>query len=404
MKVLIITPIYLPEQAPISHLLADTVEGLARRGHSVEIVTGIASWLLEGDAETSSVEFCVEKTVNGNIYRLPFVKRPSNRLVDKLLGYFRLRILANRYKNRFTKPDVIYAPVPSNETGMAARALANYFDCPYVINVQDIHPDAVFNLGIVRNRILKALLKNQEMRMYRDAYHITVIGESFKENLTDKGVLAPISVIPNWIKPDDYRVSINTGLSEEWGINENQFVVLYSGTFGRIHGTSVILDAAERLLNDNNILFVLVGHGVDFDLIQEQAAKRNLHNVLTKEYVPRARLAELQSLSSISLVTLRAKLGYSSIPSKVLGYMAASRPVIAMTERDSDVGKLVDAAQCGLVLPPEDVTNLVISIRQCLKKREDLVTWGANGYDYLRNHLGKEVLIDQIENVLTKID
>jgi colanic acid biosynthesis glycosyl transferase WcaI len=404
MKVLIITPIYLPEQAPISHLLADTVEGLVGRGHSVEIVTGIASWLLEGEAETSSVEFCVEKTVNGNIYRLPFVKRASNRLVDKLLGYFRLRILANRYKNRFSKPDVIYAPVPSNETGMTARALANYFNCPYVINVQDIHPDAVFNLGIVRNRILKVLLKNQEMRMYRDAYHITVIGESFKENLTEKGVLAPISVIPNWIKPNDYRVSINTGLSKEWGINDNKFVVLYSGTFGRIHGTSVILDAAERLLNDNNILFLLVGHGVDFDLIQEQAVKRKLQNVLMKEYVPRARLAELQSLSSISLVTLRAQLGYSSIPSKVLGYMAASRPVIAMTEKDSDVGKLVETAQCGLVLPPEDVSSLVFSIRQCLEKRQELVTWGANGCDYLRNHLDKEVLIDQIGNIFTKID
>ena len=391
MKVLIITPIYLPEQAPISHLLADTVEGLVRRGHSVEIVTGIASWLLEGEAETSSVGFCVEKAVNGNIYRLPFGKRASNRLVDKLLGYFRLRILASRYKNRFSKPDVIYAPVPSNETGMAARALANYFNCPYVINVQDIHPDAVFNLGIVRNRILKVLLKNQEMRMYRDAYHITVIGESFKENLTEKGVLAPISVIPNWIKPDDYRVSINTGLSKEWGINDNKFVVLYSGTFGRIHGTSVILD-------------LLVGHGVDFELIQEQAVKRKLHNVLIKEYVPRARLAELQSLSSISLVTLRAQLGYSSIPSKVLGYMAASRPVIAMTERDSDAGKLVEAAQCGLVLPPEDVSSLVFSIRQCLEKRQELVTWGANGCDYLRNHLDKEVLIDQIGNVFTKLD
>ena len=83
--------------------------------------------------------------------------------------------------------------------------------------------------------------------------------------------------------------------------------------------------------------------------------------------------------------------------------MAASRPVIAMTERDSDVGKLVEAAQCGLVLPPEDLTSLVISIRQCLEKREELVAWGANGCDYLRNNLDKEVLIDQIENIFTKI-
>ena len=404
MKVLIITPIYLPEQAPISHLLADTVEGLVRRGHSVEIVTGIASWLLEGEAETSSVEFCVEKTVNGNIYRLPFVKRASNRLVDKLLGYFRLRILANRYKNRFSKPDVIYAPVPSNETGMAARGLANYFNCPYVINVQDIHPDAIFNLGIVRNRILKLFLKNQEMRMYREAHHITVIGESFKENLVGKGVLAPIKVIPNWIKPEDYKVTTNSGLSKEWGISEGKFVVLYSGTFGRIHGTSVILDAAEKLLDDHSILFLLVGHGVDFDLMKKQVGKRNLHNVLMKEYVPRAKLAELQSLSNVSLVTLRAQLGCSSIPSKVLGYMAASRPVIAMTERDSDVGSLVERAECGLVIPPDDSVHLASSLVRLTGDVGQLEEWGGNGFRYLQEHLDKDSLIDEIIDVLKNPD
>ena len=285
---------------------------------------------------------------------------------------------------------------------MTAKSLAKYFGCRYVINVQDIHPDAVFNLGIVRNRILRGLLKNQERRMYRDASNITVIGDSFKKNLIDKGVLAPIKVIPNWVKLEDYEAPSSIGLAQEWGISENRFVVLYSGTFGRIHGTSVILDAAERLLNDNNILFLLVGHGVDFDLLQNQVEKRNLHNILMKEFVPRAKLAELQSLSSVSLVTLRAQLGYSSIPSKVLGYMAAARPVIAMTEEDSDVGNLVTRADCGLVIPPGDSARLARSLEKFKGNAGQLEEWGANGFKYLQEYLDKESLIDDINVVLTK--
>lgn len=402
MNILIITPIYLPEQAPISHLLADTVEGLVKLGHSVNVVTGIPSLLLEKKIDTTKVKFCTEQTIYGNIYRLPFVKRASNRIVDKLLGYFRLRILSIRYKNFFTQPDVIYAPVPSNETGMVARALSKYYKCPYVINVQDIHPDAIFNLGIVKNRFVKAFLKYQELKMYRDAHHITVIGDTFKDNLIKKGVCTPISVIPNWIKSSDYEISLNTDLAKEWNTCD-KFVVLYSGTFGRIHGTSVILDAAEKLLNERDILFLLVGHGADFNLIKEQVAERKLHNVLVKKYVPRAKLAELQSLSSISLLTMRPKLGYSSIPSKVLGYMAASRPVIAMTEEDSDVGKLIISAQCGIVLPPEDVTGLVASIKNCVGKQEELTMWGAQGHDYLLNRLDRKTLIDQIDYVLSNV-
>lgn len=400
MKVLIVTPIYLPEQAPISYLLSDFVEGLFRRGHDVQVVTGAASWLVEDGPEVVDLDFFVEIKSNCKIYRLPFLKSESNRLFGKMLGYFFLRFFTYRYRKQLDKPDIIYAPVPSNETGMSARALSRYFNCPYIINVQDIHPDAMFSLGIVKNRLLKMLLNNQEKKMYAGAAQVTVIGESFRRNLTRKGVAAPISVIPNWIEPADYEVINKTGLAKEWGIGDEDFVVLYSGTFGRIHGTSIIIDAAERLLHRNNLIFLLVGHGIDFDLLQEQVVKRRLHNVVMRDYVPRSKLAELQSLATVSLVTTRAKLGYSSIPSKVLGYMAASRPVIAMTEIDSDVGRLVEAAKCGVVLPPEDLDSLVRIISQYLANKGRLLKWGENGREYLCSSLNKQVLVDQLVSIV----
>ncbi|MDC0969289.1 glycosyltransferase family 4 protein [Alphaproteobacteria bacterium] len=403
MKILIVTPIYLPEQSPISHLLADIVECLTRKDHSVEIVTGIASWLLEEKPKLESNKFFIEKSDNVKIYRLPFIKRESKSLIDKFLDYYWFRILVNRYKNRYKKPDVIYVPVPSNETGMAAKALAKHFNCRYVINVQDIHPDAIFGLGLIRIKLLKALLKNQEMRMYKSASHIIAIGDSFKKNLIDKGVLVPIKVIPNWVRLSDYSVSGNGSLHKKWGINKDKFVVLYSGTLGRIHGTSVILDAAEKLLNESNILFLLVGHGFNFDLIKKETNKRNLYNVLIKDYVPRANLAEMQALSNISLVTLRAQLGYSSIPSKVLGYMASSRPIIAMTEVDTDTGNLVRRAKCGLVIPPGDSSSLAKNIKELKGKTNLLEEWGTNGFKYLQENFDRESLIDQINDVLTEI-
>jgi colanic acid biosynthesis glycosyl transferase WcaI len=403
MKILIITPIYLPEQSPVSHLLADIAEFLTIKGHSVEIVTGIASCLLEAKAKLVSNQFFIEKSDNVKIYRLPFIKGGSNRLMDKLLDYYRFRILVNRYKNRYRKPDVIYVPVPSNETGMAAKALAKHFNCRYIINVQDIHPDAIFGLGLIRIKLLKAFLKNQEIRMYRGASHIIAIGNSFKKNLIDKGIEVPIKVIPNWVKLNDYRVSQSNNLTKKWGIAKDKFVVLYSGTLGRIHGTSVILDAAEKLLDEFNVLFLLVGHGFDFDLIKKETNKRNLYNVLIKDYVPRVELAEMQALSNISLVTLRAQLGYSSIPSKALGYMAASRPIIAMTEEDTDVGILVKRAKCGLVIPPGDSSSLAKCIIKLKDKKDLLEEWGTNGFRYLQENFDKESLIDQINDVLTEI-
>ena len=400
MNILLLSPIYLPEQSPISYLLADLVDGLVKKGHSVEIVTGIPSLLVEEKTSKSSLTFSIEKTDNRKVYRLPLVKGRSNHLLSKIMGYYRFRILANLYKKNFSKPDVIYAPVPSNETGMAAKSLAKYFNCRYIINVQDIHPDAIFNLGIIRMKFLKNLLKMQEIRMYKGAHHVTVIGDTFKKNLKKKGIVAPISVIPNWVKLDDYKIPKLNHLRQEWGIEKDKFVVLYAGTFGRIHGTSVILDAAKILLDDNDIIFLLVGHGYDFELMKKQSKKRNLHNVILKEYVPRAKLAQMQSISSVSLVTLRPELGYSSIPSKVLGYMASSRPVIAMTEKDSDVGNLVKIAECGLVIPPGDTGQLARLIKELKGKKKILKRWGKNGFRYLEENFEKENLISDINKII----
>ena len=252
----------------------------------------------------------------------------------------------------------------------------------------------------LRMKFLKNLLKMQEIRMYKGAYHVTVIGDTFKKNLKKKGIVAPISVIPNWVKLDDYKIPKLNHLRQEWGIEKDKFVVLYAGTFGRIHGTSVILDAAEILLDDNDIIFLLVGHGYDFELMKKQSKKRNLHNVILKEYVPRAKLAQMQSISSVSLVTLRPELGYSSIPSKVLGYMASSRPVIAMTEKDSDVGNLVKIAECGLVIPPGDTGQLARLIKELKGKKKILKRWGKNGFRYLEENFEKENLISDINKII----
>tara|TARA_B100000787_G_C16181733_1_gene292243 strand:+ start:169 stop:1380 length:1212 start_codon:yes stop_codon:yes gene_type:complete len=402
MKILIVTPIYLPEQAPISFLLGETAAGLALKGHTVEVVTGIPSWLVDHNEGDFVSDFHVTELHGSKVYRLPYKKNKWNGLLSKLFGYFNFRFLLWRYKSKITKPDIIYGVIPSNETGMAIRMLARYFGCGYILNVQDIHPDAFFNLGLIKNSILKTALRNQERRMYRNASHITVIGDSFKTNLLGKGISVPIKVIPNWINPVDYELNSDGGLSAEWGINSSKFVILYSGTFGRIHGTSVILEAAEALMDMEDVLFLLVGHGVDFEKMRFQASERGLGNVVMKEYVPRERLAELQALSTVSLVTLLPKMGYSSIPSKILGYMAAGRPVIALTEKNSDTGKLVEQAKCGMVLPPGDASSLISTIKELLSKRGILADLGVNGRSYLKNYLDKEVLIDQIEDVLKR--
>jgi len=397
MWILILTPIFLPDEYPIAYLLNDVAEGLSNLGHSIQVITF-------GNQE-SSVNLVDRHKASGSTFevvRIPIVRKNSSGLLYKALSYFQFGRLAYKYRERYTPPDIIYTVVPSNENGLAAKRLAKYFGCPCIINVQDIHPDAIFSVGIIKNSLLKAILRAQEKYMYAGCAGITVIGHSFKTNLEHKKISQPIRVIPNWVQVEDYFATPDETIKfrECLKISNDKFVVLYSGTFGRIHGTEVILEAAKLSRDNSNILYLLVGRGIGFDACEHEVKKHDLTNVLMRAPVPRNQLAALQSVSDISLVTLLPSLGYTSIPSKVLGYMAAARPVLAMADSDCDTARLILKADCGFVLPPGSPVELSAFLANVAVNKEKLKSMGLKGRSFVCENLSKSVLIPSLDSFL----
>lgn len=400
MKILVITPIFLPDEFPIAHLLFDTVIGLVEKGHSVQVITG--------GVDTQSVDDCSLSLgdVDGlEVLRISINRPQSGNLVKKALDYFKFGRLVYRYRHQYRRPDVIYTVVPSNENGVAAKRLAKFYKCPYVINVQDIHPDAIFSTGIIKNKFLKYILRKQERWMYDGSSGITVIGNSFLNNLQQKFVKAPIKIIPNWVNVADYLADERDAVEfrRELGIGDDQFVVLYSGTFGRIHGTEVLLEAATKLRSNKDIVFLLIGKGVGFEACQGQVKALNLQNVVMLPPVPRSKLAAMQSSSDVSVVTLLPSLGYTSIPSKVLGYMAAARPVIALADSDCDTALLIAKASCGFVLPPGDEHQFTELLLKLINERDLLKEKGLSGQGYVQENLSKSFLISSLNLFIKEV-
>jgi len=401
MNVLLLTPYFLPEEPPISFLMFELAKGLSRAGHVVEVVTGFPSWPVDKVyAEYKKVRFQKESYKGVSVTRLPYLKGRHNTLISKAFGYVHFRIMVWLYRKKFSQPDVIYAPIPSNETGMAALQLSRYFGRPYVLNVQDIHPDAFINLGILKNPLAIKVLRKQEAAMYRDATRIVVIGELFRGNLQSKGIVNQIDVIPNWINVSEFmRAESASTFRKEFGIPESGFVILYAGTFGRVHGVEVILDAAKRT-SSADIVFLMVGQGFDFEKCKARVERERLVNVIVKPFVPRERLPELQSTADVSLVTMLPGQGFSSIPSKILGYMAAGKPVIALAEEDCETSKLIQHAQCGIVIPTGDSIQLLQAIEKLRLDSFACKRFGLNARAYVSKFLDKDILVKKVINVL----
>jgi colanic acid biosynthesis glycosyl transferase WcaI len=360
-RILFVTHFFPPEELSMAILIRELADAMAERDHAVDVLTGYPTWpsgrCLPGYSQWKPSS---ERAGALTVHRVPHFASPGGPLWRRMLDFKTFELSVKLFGSRLSRPDLIYVHVPPNEDAIAAAFLARGFGCPCVLNVQDVQPDSALDLGQVQNPLVISLLRRQERSMYRNAAHVVAIGEGLRKRISSKGVPDDrISTLPNWI---DARAIVPgdriNALRTEWGISGDRFVVLYAGTFGRIHGTQALLDAAEILQSEPRVLFLLVGQGYDFERNREMARSRQLSNVMIRAFVPRTRVNELHALADVSVVSLRRGFGATSVPSKSLAYMSAGRAVIGLADKGCDTASLIEGADCGVVVEPGNAEAL----------------------------------------------
>lgn len=395
MRVLIVTHFFPPEELPAAFLAYEFAKAVRESGHAVDVLTGFPNWPDGRPFPGFNGRRVVRENVDSiNVVRLPFWASPNGSFVHRVLDFKSFAYLAWWHGRRLQRPDIIYVLVPANEDALTARRLARHFGCPYIVNTQDVHPDTAIELGYIRNPLVISLLHRQERKIYQDCAYVTAIGEGIKLRLVKKGIPAgKIAVLPNWINADEIiPTSGFNSLRQEWDLPNNKFIVLYAGTFGRIHDTSQLLEAARKLKNDG-VFFLLVGQGHDFAAISRRVEDEGFQNVLVKPYVPRSKLCELQALADVSVAMVRRGFGHTSVPSKVLGYMSAGKPVIAMVDADCDTADLVRAADCGVVIDPGNISAFVKEIRNIKRDPVQLKKLGQNARKHIVTRLSPQTIL-----------
>jgi len=219
-----------------------------------------------------------------------------------------------------------------------------------------------------------------------------VICDDFKSHCIGKGAPAQrIAVLRNWIDLDEIRPGARLNpFRTELGLAEDSRVVLFAGTIGLASGAEIMLEVAERLIDNRHIRIVFVGEGETLAALKHGARARKLDNMVFSPFQPRERLAEVQAMADISIVTMRPDAGLISVPSKVLGYMAAARPVLVAAAQHSETARFVLESGAGIVVPPGDPQAIADAILAAIDKPGEMVEMGKRGRRFLEENLSRE--------------
>lgn len=410
MHILILSLVFPPDSVSTAEIMGDLAADLHALGHDLTVLTTTPHYNRDEQAERNQPmrsawgPLLKRSDYHGIAVYHAVMPAKGKSVLLRLMGWAGFHVLSTVAGLTIaTKPDVIVAPSPPLSIGVSAWLISRLRGAPFVYNVQEIYPDIAINLGALRNGTLIALLSHLERFVYRKAAAISVIAARMRQRLIAKGVPdQKIHVIPNFVDLDRLApVDKDNAFARAHGI-ARAFAVTYAGNMGPAQGLEVVIDAASLLSDLPDVKLLLIGEGMRREKLAEAAARR-APNVTVLPYQPNSMMPQIYGASDVCLVAQAPSTASDAIPSKVYRIMASARPIIAITEPNSDLAALVRDAGCGAVVAAGAADRLAETIRSASSDRVRWREMGERGRRFVVEHYGRRTVSAQYEALVRSL-
>jgi colanic acid biosynthesis glycosyl transferase WcaI len=374
-RIWVISELYYPEETSTGYLLTQIAEGLARQ-FSVNVLCSQPTYGARGQyALWNEIQ-------NGvNIYRCWGTTFNKDILPLRIINMvtITLSILINALRRIGPKDCVLVVTNPPL-LPFAISAASFFRRFKSILIVHDVYPEALIAAngtqpGTLFNRLIAYLTRI----LYSQMKRIVVLGRDMA--LLVRGKLPveyqSIVIIPNWADIDligPVSRCDNLLLTE---INlMNKFVIQYAGNMGRTHGIEYLVFCAERLKSDSDTHFLFIGSGAKKNWLKHAVNARGLSNITILDNRPRSDQPNFLNACDVAVISFMSNMAGVSVPSRMYNVMAAGKPIIAVTDPDSELALVVREEDIGWVVSPSDIDGLRMAILEAKANPNLLVQMG----------------------------
>jgi colanic acid biosynthesis glycosyl transferase WcaI len=404
MRVLMIAPHYAPDLGPSAPLFTMLCEGLVERGHEVTALTTVPHY---PSGQVSSryrgkwIRRSTENEVRVIRVWLPSVNRAN--FAMRLLQFLCYQVEAVS-AGRGLEYDAVIVANPALWVWLPVVYFVSLKRKPALFSVHDVYPDVGVTLGVFHNKYVTAIVASLERYCLNHSRVVRILSESFRPGLRNLGVPdAKMALVYDWVDTDLIRPLPRDNQFAQEHDFVDRFIVLYAGNIGLSQGLENVLAAAKLLSDQHDIVFLFVGDGPEREHLVVQAEAQALRNVQFLPFQARDCLPQVLASADISLVTLRRGIGTGSLPSKTFSILASNRPIVASVDEQSETWNLVQKAEAGLCVEPENPAALVNAILALKADRELRERLGRNGRMWAERKHSPQSAAEQFEGLLNRV-
>lgn len=373
----------------------DFAKELINRGHKVTIIAASFHYAKYQEMkEYKDKEYLIEN-IDGIdfiwIKTPPYIGSGFSRVKNMIS--FMSQVLSIIPKLSLKNPDTIIGSSVHLFAVYAAYRLSLKYNAKFIMEVRDLWPQTLIDMGISSWHPFIILLGFMERFLYKKADSIISLlpnGYKYIQKYTQKNKIVWISNGTKISNKDQYTQKLD----------DQKFNILYTGTHGIANDLEVLIEVANNLKSKKNIHFTLLGDGPLKDKLINKTKEYKLTNITFLNSVPKDDVFDYLRSADLLYVGLKnlPLYKYGMSMNKVFDYMSEKKPILFVSSIKDNI---IEKSNGGVVLRDNSYINISNTINSfAMMTKEKLKTYGDNNYNYLKNHFSIEVLTNKLEKIL----
>lgn len=306
------------------------------------------------------------------------------------------------------KPDIVFN---CNTPLFAQDRIQKYclrHNIKFVFWCQDIYSIAITKilsnkLGFI-GAIFGQYFQWLERKQLRQSDYIISITSDFSKLFSKWRIdAAKVSVIPNWAPIDQIPM---TDKYNSWSTGhglEKSFCFTYSGTLGLKHNPSLLIQLAEHFQECKDVKIVVITEGIGEGILRKEIAEKQTQNLLLLPFQKFTDIPQILGASDVLITVLEPDAGIYSVPSKMLTYMCAGKPILLSVPLDNLSSRIILEHDAGICADPDRPDDFIRFADHLYRKRHLTTTMGVNARTYAEKNFKIEDICKRFLDIIDQL-
>lgn len=404
MKTLVVSCVYPPEPVTSAVTSESLALMLSGEGHEVTVLASFPN-RPQGSIYPGYMRclWAAERSTGGfKIIRCfaTFSKRSG--IVSRFVENFSFGITSGLAVLFVRRPDIIYANTwPLFAAGILVF-VAWLRRIPVVMSVQDLYPESLVKQERVGgNSAVVRFMTRTDRAIAAHASALLLPAQTFVQVYRDSRRIPAdrIHWMPNWINPSMLEcASTREDCRRDLGISAGSFVYVYSGNIGAAAGLGrFIAEIAARAAGRE--IFLIAGSGSKLAACEEAARNCSAGKVVFHTCYPQSETSKVLKAADVLLLPTYGEQAFASLPSKLIWYMLAARPILAIASPESELGRVIRTVNCGWVVSRIKELNSALDAVS-VTTGEELARLGELGRRFAQEHFTEAACLPRLHAIL----